>query len=117
MTIRTMLRSCYLSVVGTFKRPSPYVHILNGHMVDWKHDNDSDGEQFGKLLAEMHKYCDFVNFEDAVRMILNGEKVTRPKIAFSFDVFPLIWQLYTFKIPPSKLLKMVALLILFFISQ
>lgn len=85
MTIRTMLRSCYLSVVGTFKRPSPYVHILNGHMVDWKHDNDSDGEQFGKLLAEMHKYCDFVNFEDAVRMILNGEKVTRPKIAFSFD--------------------------------
>ena len=34
MTIRTMLRSCYLSVVGTFKRPSPYVHILNRHMVD-----------------------------------------------------------------------------------
>lgn len=33
----------------------------------------------------MHKYCDFVNFEDAVMMILKGEKVSRPKVAFSFD--------------------------------
>lgn len=85
MSLRTLLRSVYLSMMGTFKRPSPYVHILNGHMVDWHHDNDADGERFAKLLECMHKYCDFVNFEDAVRMIVNQEKVSRPKVAFSFD--------------------------------
>ena len=48
MCIRTFLRDCFLSTVGTFKRPSPYVHILNGHMVDWHHDNVADGERFAR---------------------------------------------------------------------
>lgn len=85
MSLRTFLRSCYLSTIGTFKRPSSYVHILNGHMVDWHHDNETDGERFAKQLENLHKYCDFVNFEDAVCMIVNREQVSRPKVAFSFD--------------------------------
>ena len=85
MKIRMQLRSWYLSLMGTFKKPTPYVHILNGHMVDWKHDNDKDGERFAKQLAELHKYCDFVNFEDAVRMIVKKEQVKRCTVAFTFD--------------------------------
>ena len=81
MKIRTMLRSGVLNVMGSFKRPSPYVHILNGHMVDWHHDNDADGERFARQLSELHKYCDFVNVEDAVRMIVNQEQVKRPTVA------------------------------------
>ena len=83
--VRKGVRSFVLSVLGTFKRPAPYVYILNGHMVDWHHDNDADGERFAKQLAELHKYCDFVNFEDAVRMIVNQEKVERCTVAFTFD--------------------------------
>lgn len=83
--VRKGVRSFVLSVLGTFKRPAPYVYILNGHMVDWHHDNDADGERFAKQLAELHKYCDFVNFEDAVRMIVNQEKVKRCTVAFTFD--------------------------------
>ena len=83
--IRQIVRYIILSTIGIFKKPSPYVHILNGHMINWNHDDDRDGEYFAKLLSKMYKYCDFVNFEDAVKMIINNEKVTRPKVAFSFD--------------------------------
>lgn len=85
MTCRSILRSMILSTFGTFCRPSKYVHILNGHMVDWHHDNDAEGERFAKQLAELHRYCKFVNFEDAVRMIVNKESVSEPTVAFSFD--------------------------------
>ena len=47
-------------------------------MVDWHHDNEDDGERFGRLLERLHKYCDFVNFEDAVNMIIEGQQVSRP---------------------------------------
>ena len=66
--IRAWMRTQLLNVLGTFSSPAPYVVILNGHMVDWHHDNDKDGERFARLLAELHRHCDFVNFEDAVRM-------------------------------------------------
>lgn len=80
-----MLRALFLYVFGFFSKPSLDIHILNGHMVDWHHDNDEDGERFGKLLHELHKSCEFVNIEDAVRMIVNHEKVKRPTLAFTFD--------------------------------
>lgn len=83
--VRGILRSLYLSIMGTIKRPSSYVHILNGHMVDWHHDNDADGRRFKAQLDELHKYCNFVNFEDAVQMIVNKTPVARPTIAFTFD--------------------------------
>lgn len=83
--IRTFLRNLYLNTIGTFSRPSTFVHILNGHMVDWNHDYDSDGQRFAELLAKLHQYCDFVNIEEAVRLIINHEPVSRPTVAFTFD--------------------------------
>lgn len=82
---RSFIRHLVLSILGIFSKPAPYVVILNGHMVDWHHDNEKDGERFAKLLAKLHKQCDFVNIEDAVRMIMNHEQVTCPTIAFTFD--------------------------------
>ena len=58
--VRSKIRCAFLSFVGLFVKPSSYIHILNGHMVDWHHDNDIDGERFAKQLAKLHKYCDFV---------------------------------------------------------
>ena len=85
MTFRSFIRYLILGILGSCKRPSNYVHILNGHMIDWHHDNDADGVRFRIQLEALHKYCDFVNFEDAVRMIVNKEQVKRPTVAFSFD--------------------------------
>lgn len=84
-SLRAWMRKTCLNILGAFSSPAPYVVILNGHMVDWEHDNDMDGERFYRLLAELHKYCDFVNFEDAVQMIVNHKKVERCSVAFSFD--------------------------------
>lgn len=83
--IRSRIRWVILNILGSINKPAPYVHILNGHMVDWNHDNDKDGVRFAKHLALLHKYCDFVNFEDAVDMILKGKKVNKCTVAFSFD--------------------------------
>lgn len=83
--IRILVRACFLNVFGQFSKPSPYIHILNGHMVDWNHDNDKDGKRFAELLAGLHKSCDFVNIEDAVNMIMNHKNVNRCTIAFTFD--------------------------------
>lgn len=85
MVIRKYIRDIYLDVVGRISAPQPGIHILNGHMVDWNHDVDSDGARFSKLLESLHKACDFVNFEDAVRMVENHTKVSRPMVAFTFD--------------------------------
>lgn len=83
--IRHFLRNIILDILGAFASPSPYVHILNGHMIDWHHDNDEDGERFARLLEKLHKSCDFVNFEDAVQLIVQHKAVKRPTLAFSFD--------------------------------
>ena len=85
INFRILLRSMYLSLASAIKHPTSYVFILNGHMIDWHHDNDKDGERFARLLAELHKYCDFVNFEEAVRLIIKHKKVKRCTVAFSFD--------------------------------
>lgn len=79
------MRYSYLSIMGYFRKPAASIHILNGHMVDWHHDNNTDGERFAKQLEKLHKCCDFVNIEDAVQMILEHKQVTRCTIAFTFD--------------------------------
>lgn len=83
--LRTFLRNTYLSIAGTFRKPAPFVHILNGHMVDWHHDDPADGERFAQLLARLHEHCDFVNFQEALRIIRSGERVKRCTLAFTFD--------------------------------
>ena len=70
MILRKTLRYCYLSIMGIMKRPSVSIHLLNGHMVDWNHDNEADGERFAHLLEKLNKYCDFVNFDEAGVLLL-----------------------------------------------
>ncbi len=84
-SLRKLLRGGYLSLLGHLKAPSSCVHILNGHMIDWNHDNIEDGYRFKKQLDILHKTCEFVNFEEAVRLIVNRVQVTKPTLAFSFD--------------------------------
>ncbi len=83
--LRSYLRHHVLNFLSLFSRPAPYVQILNGHMINRWHENDDDGSKFAKQLEKLHEYCDFVNFETAVDLILNGREVNRSTIAFSFD--------------------------------
>lgn len=82
---RTIIRSILLDIIGAVSSPQRGIHILNGHMIDWHHDDEQDGERFANLLKKLRENCDFVNFEEAVRMVVNHEMVDKPTIAFSFD--------------------------------
>lgn len=83
--IRFWIRNIVLNVLGIFARPTHCIVILNGHMIAKHHDSDSDGERFAQLLGELSRYCDFVNIEDAVRMIQDKKIVKRCTVAFTFD--------------------------------
>lgn len=82
---RSFARARVLDVMGMFAKPSPYVYILGGHMADWHHDKVSDGLRFGRMLDDLSKCCDLVDFEKAVELIVTGEKVNKSTIAFTFD--------------------------------
>lgn len=82
---RKIVRHKWLDVMGRIYNPSSFIHILNGHMINWHHDNDEDGYVFCKQLEQLSRYCNFVNFETAVDMIVHHTIVNRPTIAFSFD--------------------------------
>ena len=83
--LRQSARHAYLSFVGLFSSPSSYVHILNGHMIARHQGTKEDMLRYERLLEKLHKDCEFVNFQDAVQMIVNKVPVTKPTIAFTFD--------------------------------
>jgi len=82
---RSKLRDIVISTLGHIKKPTPFVHILNGHRIHPDHMTDADGKYFADMLEELHNHCDFINFEDAIHKIATHTPVDRPQIAFSFD--------------------------------
>ena len=92
MIIRKKLRNIYLNIIGKLCTPSPYIHILNGHMIHFEHDNIKDGEYFAQLLSELNKTCEFINIEEAVNKAYSltnkGDVVTLSPACASFDAFP-----------------------------
>lgn len=85
--IRAYLRHIVLSCLGRFAKPSNSIHILNGHMISRDRGSGTieDRNRFDNLLNELSKECDFINFEEAVNLIVSKTNVDRPQIAFSFD--------------------------------
>ena len=80
--IKSVIRSGILNLLGRWAIPSPRVHIIAGHRL-------ASGIS-GKLVAKKNidmlaKWCDFCNFDEAVRLILNDTHVERPQVAFCFD--------------------------------
>lgn len=80
--LRSKLRSYYLDIFGYFSLPKAGVHILNGHKLS---SNDINNDVFRKQLDELSKYVEFVNFQDAVKLITDKSNVSKPMVAFSFD--------------------------------
>ena len=76
------MRNIYLHFVGMYKTPSNSIHILNSHFISAK---DSNPELFRNQLIELSKQVEFINFEDAVSMIVNKETPKTPLVAFTYD--------------------------------
>lgn len=78
---RSALRNQVLNILGSFKKPQPGIHILNGHRIQ----SEVEPETFRLLLSNLSKEVEFIRFEKAVRMIENHERPLKPLVAFSFD--------------------------------
>lgn len=78
---RSGVRNLVLNTLGTFKKPKPGIHILNGHRIQ----KEAEPQTFRDLLKALSEKVEFVRFEKAVSMIVNQEKPSKPFVAFSFD--------------------------------
>lgn len=85
--IRKYLREIAIDILSLGAKPSVGIHILNGHMITSSpgHGSSFDRLRFEELLNYLHKSCDFINIEDAIKLIERKESVNRPTIAFTFD--------------------------------
>lgn len=79
--IRAFLRSWVLDCLGSFSKPAPGIHILNGHRIQEEPEPDT----FRHLLNELSQYAEFIKIEDAVQDIIHHEQPDKPLIAFTFD--------------------------------
>ena len=85
MLMRSKIRFQLLNILGSYAKPSNYVHILNGHRISKTVPNRNDLETYRSKLLYLRKRCEFVNIEEALDLIINYKKVKKPTIAFTFD--------------------------------
>ena len=79
--IRQTLRSAYLSMMGTFAKPTVGIHIISGHRIE----DELEPDTFRKLLSNLSKYVKFIRIEEAVTMIVNKVEPKEPLVAFAYD--------------------------------
>ena len=79
--IRSCIRNIILNILGTFSKPQPGIHILNGHRIL----DETEPETFRSLLKELSKYVKFIRFEEAVKLITTQQQPLEPLVAFTFD--------------------------------
>lgn len=79
--IRAFVRSKVLDCLGSFSKPAPGIHILNGHRIQ----DEPEPDTFRFLLNELSQYVEFIKIEDAVQDIIHHEQPDNPLVAFTFD--------------------------------
>ena len=79
--IRSYIRNIILNILGTFSKPQPGIHILNGHRIL----DETEPETFRSLLKELSKYVKFIRFEEAVKLITTQQQPLEPLVAFKID--------------------------------
>lgn len=79
---RSFFRAKILEVLGWNAHPANGIHILNGHRISLTNPNP---QVFRKQLSLLSAEVSFIRFEDAIKLIVQKEKVDKPLVAFSFD--------------------------------
>lgn len=80
--LRSSLRGKVLDFLGSFAKPAPGVHILNGHRLI----NTEDSVNLFKIVLEhLSKNALLICPDEAVILIKEKANVDKPMIAFSFD--------------------------------
>lgn len=80
--MKSILRNTILSTLGSFKKVTNGIHILNSHYIG---RNDVSQEIFHDLLKKISSQAELINFEDAVELIDKKQTQNKKCVAFSFD--------------------------------
>lgn len=82
--MRSFVRSIILNTLSLTSKPSPFIHVLNGHFVEQEITTDSvrKFENFIQWLSDTYHYISPV---EAVESIAKGRKVAEPHITLTFD--------------------------------
>jgi peptidoglycan/xylan/chitin deacetylase (PgdA/CDA1 family) len=82
--MRTLLRKIFLDILSVGRKPSPFIHILNGHFID-ERDNNFSEQHFELLIQKFLSSYHIISLDEAVSMITNKAIVDHPKLALTFD--------------------------------
>ncbi|NQU84848.1 MAG: polysaccharide deacetylase family protein [Mariniphaga sp.] len=84
--MRHILRSFYLSLFGTFKKPNPGVHILNSHYVTPDFSEESDWLIFEGFVKYLSKHCKLITIQEATQLIAKRQFQQKEcLVALTFD--------------------------------
>ncbi len=82
--MRTLLRKIFLDILSVGGKPSPFIHILNGHFID-EQDNNFSEQHFELLIQKLLSCYHIISLDEAVSLITNKAIVDHPKLALTFD--------------------------------
>lgn len=85
--IRPIARDVFLRMAGSFSKPSPGIHILNGHYVTpYKPDLNRDWKIMDDFLATLSNMSEFLRIEEAIRLISSNQIPTdKCYVSFTYD--------------------------------
>lgn len=85
--MRKQLRSLYLNIMGSLKKPKPGIHIINSHYVTPDYvDVERDTKIFENYLKHLSKWATFISLEEATKRIIEKDIPTdEVLITFTFD--------------------------------
>lgn len=85
--MRSLLRSCYLNIVGSLSKTKPGIHIINSHYVTpLESDSKNDIDIFDDFLKYLSSKAKFINIDEATHRIVNNDISTNQTIlTFTFD--------------------------------
>lgn len=84
--MRNILRSFYLSLFGTFKKPSQGIHILNSHYLTPDLYKETDWSIFDEFLQYISKHCKLITIQEATQLIATRQfSQNECLVAFTFD--------------------------------
>ncbi len=84
--MRSFLRNTYLGLFGSFRKPSPGVHIINSHFVTPNIPSEDDMIMMDDYLSFLSQYCKLITIQEATQIILSGDiSQNKCQVAFTFD--------------------------------
>ncbi|MBU1216402.1 polysaccharide deacetylase family protein [bacterium] len=83
MPIKRSLKNLYINISNILNKPKNNLYFFYGHYAYLKDKTN----EFEVLLEQLHSYVDFINFDDAIKLLNEGKvsNFDKPTICFSFD--------------------------------